>query len=258
MVAPSFLKKWLYAPVEIVRTLLFHLSFRRRSRWRRMNADCNSASDHFSFAQEVFHSCQKRSEIVAFMEYVASAKPEVIVEIGVARSGTSYLLCNSSPCVRLFIGIDYFVRNGARLRAFTSSKLDVHAINGASCADSTLSALEKYLNGRKIDLLFIDGDHRYDGVKRDLLRYLPFLAPQGRVAFHDIIPPFRDGNGNYVNDWVIEVHKLWGEIKCHGQYREFIDNDKQHANGIGVISVCDPAGFSSAVMSAGKGGDAGI
>jgi predicted O-methyltransferase YrrM len=36
-----------------------------------------------------------------------------------------------------------------------------------------------------IDLLFIDGDHSYEGVKRDWTLFSPYLAPFGVAAFHD-------------------------------------------------------------------------
>lgn len=36
-----------------------------------------------------------------------------------------------------------------------------------------------------LSLLFIDGDHSYDGVKRDLINYLPKLRPHGILVMHD-------------------------------------------------------------------------
>jgi predicted O-methyltransferase YrrM len=39
----------------------------------------------------------------------------------------------------------------------------------------------------KIDLIFIDGDHSYEGVKRDWELFLPHLNTFGVVAFHDTL-----------------------------------------------------------------------
>jgi predicted O-methyltransferase YrrM len=36
-----------------------------------------------------------------------------------------------------------------------------------------------------IDLLFIDGDHSYEGVKRDWDLFAPYVKPFGIVVFHD-------------------------------------------------------------------------
>lgn len=175
-----------------------------------------------------------------FLGHLASIRPKVIVEVGVARSGTSYLLCNSSPNVEVFVGIDFFVRNTVRLRAFTPPAVQLHAIHGHSNASSTVEELKRKLAGRKIDLLFIDGDHRYDGVKADFITYLPFLAPNGHVAFHDILPAYREPDGGFVNGWVIEVDRLWREVREFGSYHKFIECRTQHANGLGIVSVADP------------------
>lgn len=42
------------------------------------------------------------------------------------------------------------------------------------------------LTNSKIDLLFIDGDHSYEGVKKDWDLYSPMLHPGSLVIFHDI------------------------------------------------------------------------
>ncbi|HEY0243216.1 MAG TPA: class I SAM-dependent methyltransferase [Gemmatimonadaceae bacterium] len=38
-----------------------------------------------------------------------------------------------------------------------------------------------------IDLLFIDGDHSYEGVKRDWELFMPHVVPFGLVVFHDTL-----------------------------------------------------------------------
>ncbi|MGB7284415.1 MAG: class I SAM-dependent methyltransferase [Candidatus Acidiferrum sp.] len=43
---------------------------------------------------------------------------------------------------------------------------------------------------RPIRLLWIDGDHSYEGAKNDLDGFLPNLVPQGVVAFHDALNSF--------------------------------------------------------------------
>jgi len=40
---------------------------------------------------------------------------------------------------------------------------------------------------RPIDFLFIDGDHRYEAVKRDWEEWTPFLRPAGFVVLHDAL-----------------------------------------------------------------------
>ena len=48
---------------------------------------------------------------------------------------------------------------------------------------------------RPIDFIFIDGDHSYEGVKRDWELFVPHVKPFGVVVFHDTIwdlPDYRD------------------------------------------------------------------
>jgi hypothetical protein len=112
-----------------------------------------------------------------------------------------------------------------------------------------LDQLKQKLGGRKIDLLFIDGDHRYDGVKADFLSYLPFLAPNRKVAFHDILPAYREADGSFVNGWVIKVDRFWRDVRQCGPHFEFIESETQHANGIGVVTIADPLKLLAALQS---------
>ena len=48
---------------------------------------------------------------------------------------------------------------------------------------------------RPVDLLFIDGDHSYEGVKRDWDLFVPFVKPFGIVVFHD-------------TTWEVSEHRL--------------------------------------------------
>jgi len=47
-----------------------------------------------------------------------------------------------------------------------------------------------YVNGKSagyplVDLVFIDGDHSYDGCKNDIMAWLPNIKPDGIIAIHD-------------------------------------------------------------------------
>lgn len=42
---------------------------------------------------------------------------------------------------------------------------------------------------KKIDILLIDGDHSYNGVKSDYLKYEPFVKENGIILMHDVLWP---------------------------------------------------------------------
>jgi len=78
-------------------------------------------------------------------------------------------------------------------------------IHGNTHDPRTLEALKKRLNGRPIDILFIDADHRYESVKKDFEIYNPLC--DGIVAFHDIyygLGEEKEEKG---------VWKFWDELK---------------------------------------------
>lgn len=58
---------------------------------------------------------------------------------------------------------------------------------GLSSAPATALAVREQIGGQLLDMLFIDGDHRYEGVLTDWLLYNHLVAPGGIVAFHDAV-----------------------------------------------------------------------
>jgi predicted O-methyltransferase YrrM len=49
-------------------------------------------------------------------------------------------------------------------------------------------------DGNFPNFIFVDGDHTYEGVKRDIQAYYPLLAPGGIMAFHDFLPALDKSN----------------------------------------------------------------
>jgi predicted O-methyltransferase YrrM len=91
----------------------------------------------------------------------------------------------------------------------------------------TLSGIHEILQGHKLDFLFIDGDHSYEGVRKDFEMYSPLVRGSGLVAFHDITPcpPPK------------EVFKFWNEVKGSYVHKEFIHHTGKGSKGIGALWV---------------------
>jgi predicted O-methyltransferase YrrM len=93
------------------------------------------------------------------------------------------------------------------------------------------SGLETTVAGVKnampeVDFLFIDGDHRYEAVKKDFDYYSPLVRPGGIIAFHDIA--FTDPTDQYYG-----VYPLWTRLEGQHRTKSFVTSWGQF--GIGVI-----------------------
>lgn len=78
-------------------------------------------------------------------------------------------------------------------------------ILGDSHKPQTMQELHRVLCGRKIDLLFIDGNHSYDNVKQDYELYGPLT--EHIVAFHDISASINS-----------DVRRFWQELSRANGY----------------------------------------
>jgi predicted O-methyltransferase YrrM len=94
-------------------------------------------------------------------------------------------------------------------------------IRQSSMRQDTLTMLKEMLGGREIDLLYLDGDHTYAGIKSDYERYEPLVAKDGIVALHDIweipeeVPYWRRAN---------EASIFWQELSPKVSSREIVDS----------------------------------
>ena len=181
---------------------------------------------------------QVRSEIIEWTKLLAAASPKRAMEIGTYRGGTLYLLTAFSAPDAKIISLDlprgqfgggYHWAKIPLLRLFRRRNQTLKLVRADSHRAETKQRIENVLQGEPLDFLFIDGDHTYEGVKRDFEMYAPLVRKGGIVAFHDI--------AEHMPEEHCEVSKFWEEIKQQYPHREIIEDRNQHWAGIGILNI---------------------
>lgn len=170
---------------------------------------------------------QNREELWRLLNLLNTNPPSVVVNIGIDQG---YLLDVWRELFdpTLLIGIDIRVPN-RKLTLEQRADRDARFLFSDSNDLWTRDCLVKeYLGNRTIDLLFIDGSHTYEGVKRDFELYSGLVTKGGFIVFHDIKLKGPQWEG------LVEVNKLWKELKPNYEHREFWDQAGQ-GTGTGVL-----------------------
>lgn len=178
---------------------------------------------------------QVRSELLEFASLIQEQRPKAFLEIGTRNGGTFFLLCRLADPQAMVISLDlpggrfgggYTVFQIPIIRRMKKPGQQLHLFRTDSHSVETQSRVARALQGAQLDLLFIDGDHTYEGVKLDFQMYSSFVKPGGIVAFHDIVQ---------VPDAGVEVSRFWNEIKSNHRHREIIEDSQKGWGGIGVL-----------------------
>lgn len=150
---------------------------------------------------------QMKYEYFLFLQFVQShfemkgTKNPIVVEIGVKNIIQSIYYKEFFNAE--YIGIDIEAKNSNQI------------IMGDSGLLSTRRELEQRLEGRLINLLFIDGDHLYNAVKLDWELYHPLV--ENLVAIHDINGLWEREEVLATGKQVQTVNKFWNELYLEGK-----------------------------------------
>lgn len=180
---------------------------------------------------------QNMAELLGLVKILDVRKLENVCEIGTFKGGTLFIWCQlAADNARIFsidlpggpFGGGYEERTIPFFQSFRKPGQVLECIRGDSHSPATHKRLAGMIGERQIDFLFIDGDHSYNGVKKDFEDYSPFVGPGGIIAFHDIVKREREPD--------IQVWRFWSEIKQRYPHDEFIEPGLSRRRiGIGVI-----------------------
>ena len=199
----------------------------------------------FSIGSVSIAPTQIRSEIADLLATLASNPPKRVLEVGTARGGTLFLFSRVADANARLASIDlpkgpfgggYGRDRVPLLKGLPRSGQTLKLIRSDSHAFGTLTEVRRWFRDQPLDFVFIDGDHAYDGVRRDFMMYGPLVRPNGLIAIHDIVPGRQDRVGG--------VPRFWQEIASVSENREFVCDWNQGGFGIGLVEL--PAtGFDS-------------
>jgi len=180
---------------------------------------------------------QIREEIKSLLEIISKFKPQNILEIGTAKGGTLFLFCKTAPPNSTIIsmdlpegpfgGVEYPDWKIPIFESFREKNQKIHLLRNNSHLSSSVKQVKKILRGEKLDFLFIDGDHSYEGVKQDFKNYSKLVKSGGIIVFHDINPGPEDLVGG--------VPKFWSEISTNYFVSEIKEEENPHSYGIGIL-----------------------
>jgi predicted O-methyltransferase YrrM len=188
---------------------------------------------------KAFKPLQIKEEFVKLLEIFKENNPRVIMEIGTAMGGTLFSFCKLAQEDAIIISIDlpkgpfgggYPEWKIPFYKAFAKGEQKLYLLRKDSHKQDTLEEIKKILSGNQLDFLFIDGDHSYEGVKKDFEMYSPLVKKGGIIAFQDIAP-------NGLPELTGGVPKFWKEIKNKYNLSEYIENINQEGYGIGGLCL---------------------
>ncbi len=210
----------------------------------------NQADKQFYLQQ---HIGEIEPVVRLLLEYQRSGKHlDGFIEIGTDKGGTFFVLSSLISGGKISIDFCDGGFGSADKKSFTAERNEklakkftgTHFIEGDSHKYSTVLELKKILGSNKVSVLFIDGDHTFEGCYNDFLIYRQFVKQDGLILFHDI------KNTQYHTSVNCRVDLAWDKIKdClwTSDYYEFVGGDStdcstamKHAvdlgwGGIGVV-----------------------
>jgi len=177
------------------------------------------------------------SEIKQLAKEVKELSPRIVLEIGTGNGGTLYIWSRYLETCQQIITIDLpggpfgggYPQTKIKFFKLFAPNKKLFLLRGNSHSKEIYRRVSQILKHDKVDFLFIDGDHRYEGVKQDFEIYCKLIGSEGIVAFHDIVPGPPEKVGG--------VPRFWDEIKSDFSYIEIVKDWKQGGYGIGVIYI---------------------
>ena len=117
--------------------------------------------------------------VVQLLKIAVSTKPRKILELGSYEGGTAFLMAHNTSNDCLIVAVDQFDGHGGAYAGSPLAARIERRVGKSSAGLFEQDANESY------DLIYIDADHTYAGVKKDTELRLRLVRPDGFILWHD-------------------------------------------------------------------------
>ena len=173
----------------------------------------------------LMHNPNELSDLIFFLKEYEKVKRKKIsnfLEIGF-NSGILNTILNKSFKFEQIVAIDTFTSEISSTDLLANLKRkNLVLVCGSSNKKENLQTIKKF---QPYDLIFVDGSHEYNDVKKDLNNYCKMLSDDGILVAHDIHSLEFPG-----------VNKAWSEFKRQNNfsYKEFVNRKYFYVCGVGL------------------------
>ena len=173
----------------------------------------------------LMHNPNELSDLIFFLKEYEKVKRKKIsnfLEIGF-NSGILNTILNKSFKFEQIVAIDTFTSEISSTDLLANLKRkNLVLVCGSSNKKENLQTIKKF---QPYDLIFVDGSHEYNDVKKDLNNYSKMLSDDGILVVHDIHSLEFPG-----------INKAWNEFKRQNNfsYKEFVNKKYFYVCGVGL------------------------
>jgi len=127
----------------------------------------------------------------------------VMAEVGVRDGRTTFYLLDNIPNLTIY-AIDLSIRG------FYNAEVKAKYGNRLVPIEATSEQAADRLADGSLDLVFIDANHSYAFVKKDIQKYTPKLKPTGLLTGHDIdYPGVNKAVNEVIKDYDVAPNFVW-------------------------------------------------
>jgi predicted O-methyltransferase YrrM len=128
---------------------------------------------------------------------------QIMIEVGVRNGGTTFHLLDTCPWLKI-IGID------TNIKQFYSQEVSSKYGDRLVPMEGLSENMAEFIPDSTVDLVFIDGNHSYEFVKKDIVKYSPKLRSTGFLTGHDIdYPGVNRAVKELVKDFDVGPNNVW-------------------------------------------------